>query len=118
MNENDPSGIWKAEWETPIGLTAYTFHLKAGEGKITGKAVRLLEGEELETELREGRIENGEIHFAELIYVDDRQIWIEYNGKIEGGQLKLTRQVADFDTREITATRQPAPAGQAEFEGI
>ena len=102
------SGQWKSEFTSPIGQLKYVYDLKADGDKLAGKAVRELEGQKTETEIKEGKISGNEISFVEPLKFDDQDIRIEYKGKLEGDQIKFTRKVGDFATMEIVAKRVKA----------
>src|SRR5688572_9886788 len=92
---------WKAEFESPIGHLVYTYDLKEEAGKLTGKAIRELDGQKTEIEVKDGKITGDEVSFVEPLQVQDQAINIEYKGRIAGDEIKLTRKVGDFATMEI-----------------
>ena len=53
------------------------------------------------------KVDGDSISFVELRKVQDREIRIEYSGKLASGEIKLVRKVANFGSAESTATRQP-----------
>ena len=101
----DFSGKWKSEFESQIGHLNYVYDLKADGTNLTGKAIRELEGQKTEVELKEGRINGDEISFVELVRREDLEMRIEYKGKLAGDELKFTRKVGDFATLDIVAKR-------------
>jgi hypothetical protein len=109
----DVSGKWKSEFDTQIGHLKYTYELKADGEKLTGKAFRDLEGTKTTIELVEGKIKGDEVSFVEPLKVQEQDIRIEYKGKLDGDQLKLTRKVADFATMEIVAKREKEKAAES-----
>jgi hypothetical protein len=109
----DITGKWRSEFESPIGHLVYIYDLKADGEKLSGKAMRDQEGEKSETEIQEGKVAGGQVGFVELLRRDDQDIRIEYSGKVEGDEIKLTRKVGDFATMEIVAKRERASAGSA-----
>ncbi len=117
----DITGKWKAEFESQIGHLNHTYDLKADSGKLTGKAIRLLDGQKTEIELKEGRASGEEIAFVEIHQLQDQELRIEYKGKLAGDEIKFTRKVGDFATMEIVAKREKESASvsgawQAEFD--
>ena len=122
LNGANVTGKWKSEFDTRIGHLKYTYQFKADEEKLTGKALREREGEETETEIKEGKLSGDDISFAELVKFQEQEIRIDYNGKVSGDEIRLTRKVGDFATTEIVAKRAkesaPVIAGkwQAEFD--
>jgi hypothetical protein len=115
----DFTGKWKSEFDAQIGRLKYSYELKQDGSKLTGKAIRELDGEKSEVELKEGRITGDEISFTETVRREDLEITIEYKGKLAGDEIKFTRKVGDFATLEIVAKRETASVdGQwrAEFD--
>ncbi len=119
---NDIAGRWKAEFDTQVGHLKYTFEFRTDGDRLAGRAFREREGETTETDLKEGRVGGAAISFVEPLKFQDRDIRIEYQGKIVGDEIKFTRQVGDFATTELVARREkaaaPLAAGQwkAEFD--
>jgi hypothetical protein len=107
------TGQWKSEFTSPIGQLTYLYDLKADGDKLTGKALRELEGQKTETEIKEGKVSGSQISFVEMLKFDDQDIRIEYTGKLEGDEIKFTRKVGDFATMEIVAKRMSASGGDA-----
>jgi hypothetical protein len=101
----DVAGQWQAEFTSPIGRLKYIYDLKTDGDKLAGKAVRELEGEKTETELKEGKLSGNEVSFVELLKFNDQDIRIEYKGRLDGDEIKFTRKVGDFATMEIVAKR-------------
>jgi enterochelin esterase-like enzyme len=112
----DPTGRWRAEFDTQIGPQTYLFELKADGQKLTGKARALVAGEKREAVLTEGKVSGDEIHFVETLDFQGNAIRIEYTGKIDGDAIAFTREVGDFATERFTARRASAtddlPAAQ------
>jgi hypothetical protein len=114
-------GKWKAEFDSPVGHLQYTYDLRVSDGKVTGKAVRLLEGQATEIELVETKLTGDEIRFVEIHQVQGRELRIEYKGKLAHDEIKFTRQVGDFATMEVIARRERQSGSvtgtwEAEFE--
>ena len=125
LHAADVTGKWKSDFDTQIGHLNYVFDLKSDGDKLTGKAIRTLDGAKTEIAITEGKLAGDAISFVEPLKREDQDIRIEYSGKVAGDEMKLTRKVADFATTEITAKREPetAPATpaitgkwQAEFD--
>lgn len=99
-------GTWKAEFDSQIGVQKYTFELKADGGKLTGTAhSERQDGSKSDTTLTEGKVTKDEVAFVEPLKLQDFDLRIEYTGKLNGDELKLTRKVGDFATEEIVAKR-------------
>jgi F5/8 type C domain len=101
----DAAGRWQAEFDSPVGHLKYTYELKPDGDKLFGKAIRDVDGEKTETELKEGKITGENVEFVELLRRDDQEIRIEYQGKLAGDEIKFTRKVGDFATMDVVAKR-------------
>src|SRR5665648_947639 len=99
------SGTWKADIETPVGLFKYTWIIQQDGENLSGKILREKDNEKAEVAITEGKINDDAVSFVEMLSMPDQEIKISYSGKITGNELKLTRQVGDFATEEVTAKR-------------
>jgi hypothetical protein len=98
----DISGTWKAAFDTQIGRQAYTYELVVKDSTVTGKA----SSDNGETTLTEGKVEGDKVSFVEMLNFQGMEIRIVYTGTIVSpDEIKFTRQVADFATEELVATR-------------
>ena len=119
---NDITGRWKAEFDTQVGHLKYTYEFKTDGDRLAGRTIREREGETTETDLKEGRVGGDVVSFVEMLKFQDREIRIEYQGKVVGDEIRFTRKVGDFATTELVARREkavaPPAAGkwQAEFD--
>jgi hypothetical protein len=107
------AGKWQSDFETQIGKQSYVYEFKVDGEKLTGKATRTVDGQKTETPITEGKVKGAEVSFVEMLKVpdQDQDIRIDYQGKIAGDEIKLTRKVGDFATTEIVAKRmKDAPA--------
>jgi enterochelin esterase-like enzyme len=117
----DITGIWKAEFDTQIGVQKYTFALKQEGNSVTGKANSEIGGEKHESKLKDGKVEGDAVSFVELLNFQGNDLEIRYAGKVSGKEMKLSRQVGDFATEQLVA-KLDAPAvdvagqWQAEFD--
>jgi hypothetical protein len=98
----DFNGKWSAEFDTQIGAQKYTYEFHVDGAKLTGKAINEERGA---TEIQDGKIDGDNITFVEVIDFNGNQIKITYTGKIEGDEIKFTRQVGEFATEQIVAKR-------------
>src|SRR5262245_42899213 len=80
----DVTGKWKSEFDTQIGHQNYIYELKLDGDKVTGKAIRTLDGQKTETEIKEGKLTGNDISFVEPLTVQDQDIRIEYKGTVSG----------------------------------
>ena len=55
----DPTGKWKAEFDTQIGKQTYTYDLKVDGEKFTGKATGEVNGDQHTVELKDGKLKGG-----------------------------------------------------------
>jgi hypothetical protein len=98
----DISGTWKASFDTQIGRQSYTYELVVKDSTVTGKA----RSDNGETTLTEGKVEGDKVSFVEMLNFQGMDIRIVYTGTIvSADEIKFTRQVADFATEELVATR-------------
>lgn len=106
----DVTGVWKAEFDTQVGVQKYTFTLKQDGDKVTGKAAADIEGEKHEAELKDGKVEGDTVAFVEEFEFQGMEISIAYKGKIAGDKIQFTRNIGEFATEEFIASRQTPPA--------
>ncbi len=97
----DFNGKWTAEFDTQIGVQKYTYDFHVDGAKLTGKATN----EHGETDITEGKVDGDNISFVEMLNFQGTNLRITYSGKINGDEIKFTRNVADFATEELTAKR-------------
>ncbi|MGO9318555.1 MAG: hypothetical protein ACLPXT_06160 [Terracidiphilus sp.] len=97
----DFNGKWTAEFDTQIGVQKYTYEFHVDGSTVTGKAT----SEHGESAITEGKIDGDNISFVEMLNFNGMDLKITYTGKINGDEIKFTRQVGDFATEELTAKR-------------
>lgn len=115
---DDVTGVWKAEFNTQIGVQKYTFTLKQDGASVTGRASSDIGGEKRETELKDGKIERDTIAFTELLPFQGNELRIDYRGQIGDHEIKFTREVGDMVREELVAKREtPLLAGGARGRG-
>lgn len=100
------SGTWKAEIETPVGTFKYTYLIQQNGEILSGKIFNESDNGKREVDLKEGKIVGDQVSFVELFSMQDNEIKISYKGKIIDNAIKLTRQVGDFATEEVTLKRE------------
>lgn len=98
----DFNGKWSADFNTQIGEQKYTYEFHVDGTTLTGKAI----GQFGESEIKEGKVDGDNISFVENLNFQGNDLRIEYTGKIDGDEIKLTRKVGDFATEELTAKRE------------
>jgi hypothetical protein len=101
----DAAGRWQAEFDSPVGHLKYTYDLRTDGDKLTGKAIRDVDGEKSETDIKEGKVTGSDVTFVEPLHVNDQDIRIEYQGKLAGDEIKFTRKVGDFASMDVVAKR-------------
>src|SRR3954469_19049491 len=98
----DISGTWTASFDTQIGKQNYTYQFAVKDGALTGTA----KSDNGETALKDGKVDGDTVTFVEMLNFQGTEIRIDYSGKITSDdEIKFTRQVADFATEELVATR-------------
>ena len=97
----DLNGKWTASIETPIGTQNYTYTFQVDGEKLTGSANSQMS----ESKITEGKVTGDEISFVETMKFQDMEIKVTYKGKVAGDEIKLTRNVGEFATEELTAKR-------------
>ncbi len=80
----DVTGIWKAEFDTQIGLQKYIFILKQDGAEVIGRANSDIEGQKQEVKLKDGKIDGDTITFIEMLTFQGTEIQISYEGTIVG----------------------------------
>jgi hypothetical protein len=98
-------GKWNAEFDSQIGKQTYTYELKADGEKLTGKAIGESQFGKFNTPITEGKITPESVSFVEMLKLPDREIRIEYTGKLSNDTLSLTRKVGDITSYQIVAKR-------------
>jgi len=118
VSAEDFNGRWQSEFDSQLGTQKYVYDFKVAGEKLTGKAIRDTGGEKAETEISDGKVKGVDISFSEMRKIMDMDVKIEYEGKIKGDEIKLTRKVGDFASYEIVAKRSSPVAGKwlAEFD--
>ena len=70
----DVTGVWKAEFDTQIGVQKYTFTFKQEGGKLTGKTHSEASGEKHETVLTDLKLEGDTISFVENLQFQGNEV--------------------------------------------
>lgn len=98
----DIDGTWTATFDTQIGEQHYVYTFKADGEKLTGTA----KNDRGERPVEDGVIKGNDVSFTENLDFQGQKIPIKYTGKLNGDEIKFTRQVGTFATEEIVAKRQ------------
>jgi hypothetical protein len=101
-------GKWTAEFDSQIGVQKYIYEFKQGGEQITGQATYEHSLGKGTVQLRAIKVEGDKVSFSEPLAIEGNEITITYTGTLAGDEIKLTRNVGDFATEQITAKRAPA----------
>lgn len=99
------SGVWKADFNTSIGVQRYLFTFDQNGEILVGRAESERDGNTRHVKLENLRLDGATISFLETLHLPGREIPIEYRGKIAGDSITFTRNVGDFSNDEAMATR-------------
>lgn len=83
----DISGNWKATAEGPNGAMERTFTFKVDGSKLTGETTSSMLGK---STITDGKVEGDNVTFSITAKFGDNEMKIEYKGKVNGNELKLT----------------------------
>ncbi len=87
--------------ETPNGSSQQTYTLKADGDKLSG-TVKSARGE---TEIQDGKVSGDDISFVVVRKFNDNEFRMQYTGKLDGDDLKLTVDMGERGKREMVAKR-------------
>jgi hypothetical protein len=102
----DITGIWKAEFDTQIGVQKYTFEFQKTDSALTGSATSDIGGEIQKVQLTEIKLDSNAVSFVEMLPFQGMELHITYQGTISENEMKLTRNVGDFAAEELVARRE------------
>ena len=105
---SDLVGKWSAEFESPIGVQKYTYEFKNSGDTLTGQATFEHSMGKGTVQLKNVKVDGSKVSFSEPLSIDGNEITIAYSGTLAGDELKLTRNVGEFGTEQLTAKRAPA----------
>jgi hypothetical protein len=97
----DFNGKWTASFETQIGTQNYTYEFKVDGQTVTGTA-KSMNGE---SKITEGKVSGDDITFVENLDFQGMPLKITYKGKINGNEIKFTRDVAGIANEDLVAKR-------------
>ena len=101
-------GKWQAEVPGRDGPVPVTFNLKAEGQTLTGSISADVIGD---TEIQEGKVDGEAVSFVQVLARGQRQIRFQYEGKLAGDSLELTR------TLVRPGGRAPARPGSGPGQG-
>jgi len=99
-------GAWHARFETVAGLQTYHFNFHMNDGKPAATAIVESGQEQRDVEFVDVNCDSDTISFVELRRIQNREMRIEFNGKLTGNAINLVRKVGNFGSTEGTATRR------------
>jgi hypothetical protein len=105
-------GRWNAEFDSPIGVQKYVYEFKSAGDALTGQATYEHSMGKGTVQLENLKVEGEKISFDEPLSIDGNDITITYSGTLAGEELKLTRNVGDFGSEQLTAKRASASAAK------
>jgi hypothetical protein len=108
----DLTGHWTSEFDSQIGKQKYAYDFTKAGAEMTGKATYDHQMGKGEAPLSDIKVTGDDVAFTEVVKFDGNELTIKYTGKISGDEMKLTRQVGEFATEQIVATRVSAPASK------
>lgn len=104
----DLVGKWTAEFDTAIGLQKYVYEFRLTGDQLTGQATYDHSFGQGTVQLQAIKLEGDKVAFSEPFNAQGMELTITYAGVLAGDELKLTRQVGDIATEQLTAKRTPA----------
>jgi len=104
----DLLGRWTAEFDSPIGVQKYVYEFKKAGDALTGEATHDHSMGKGTVQLENVKVDGDKISFDEPLAIEGNEITITYSGTLIGDELKLTRNVGDFGTEQLTAKRAGA----------
>ena len=101
----DISGNWKATAEGPNGAMERTFTFKQDGNKLTGETTSSFTGK---STITDGKVEGDSVTFTITAKIGDREVKLNYKGKIAASEIKFTSEMADGGMTPIewTAKKQ------------
>lgn len=105
---SDLAGKWNAQFDTQIGVQKYIFEFKRDGDKLTGQATFDHSLGKGTVPLKAIKAEGDNVSFNETFTMEGNEVTIAYHGTLTGDELKLTRNVGDFASEQLTAKRAPS----------
>jgi hypothetical protein len=104
----DLAGQWAAEFDSPIGVQKYVYEFKKAGEVLSGQATYDHSMGKGSVPLKNLKVEGDKVSFEEPLSIEGNEITITYSGTLAGDELKLTRNVGDFGSEQLTAKRSAA----------
>ena len=109
----DIAGQWQAQFDTQVGVQEYVFDFEVAGGKVTARANVATGGEKRDVLFRDATLNGDTLTFVERREFGDREILIEFTGKVSDQNIQFTRKVGEFGSQRSVATRVPAAEPRA-----
>ncbi|MGZ8938372.1 MAG: alpha/beta hydrolase, partial [Limisphaerales bacterium] len=113
----DIAGQWQADFDTQMGLQKYRFNFEVKDGKVTTKGTAETGDQKRDIAFNDAKLAGDTLTFVEMRQIQDREIPIEFTGKVTDKGIQFTRKVSEFGSQESLATRIAAatasPTAQA-----
>jgi hypothetical protein len=106
----DLLGKWTTEFDSPIGVQKYVYEFKKSGDTLTGEATFERSIGNGAAPLKNVKVDGDKVSFDEPLTIDGNEITITYSGTLAGDELKLTRNVGEFGSEQLTAKRAVSPA--------
>jgi hypothetical protein len=97
----DITGMWKASFDTQIGVQNYTYTFKQDGTKLTGNA----KSDNGDVQITEGVVNGDEVSFVENLNFQGMDLRIVYKGKVSGDEIRFTRNILDMFMEDLVAKR-------------
>lgn len=101
----DLVGKWTAEFESPIGVQKYVYEFKKSGDALAGQASYDHSMGQGTVELSDVKVDGDKVAFVEQLSVNGMDLTVTYSGTLAGDEMKLTRNVGEFGTEQLTAKR-------------
>ena len=88
----DIAGTWKGKAEGPRGTLERTFVFKVDGDKLTGETTSAGMGK---STIMDGKVEGDALSFSIIVKFQGNDSKVNYKGKVEGKEMKLTAVTAD-----------------------
>ena len=93
------AGEWHALFDTPAGVQTYHFNFQPKDGTLTARAVVESADQKRKVEFEEANLVGNTLSFVERRQIGDRELRIEYTGKLGDKELTLVRKIGEFGSQ-------------------
>ena len=98
----DITGTWKGTAQTPNGAIERTFVFKQVGEKLTGDTTSQMMGKSVITD---GKVSGDGVSFTITVKVQDRELQLNYSGKISGNEIKFHVEAASGESIDYVAKK-------------